>query len=224
MKDKSTLFLIGKNFTLIELLVVIAIIGILASILLPALSRAREAASRISCASNLKQFGSANCMYGGDYYGYLVPGMIPYPLSPSNNISWNGVFGYYEYIGPPKKASGIGKEFEKSIAACPAGVSRGELFNSGQGWWTSYCISYYLVMGSKPTKFAEITNPSECLFICDGNSSGLIHPGAWVERASYRHISSLNVLYVDGHVSSMKDYPDVSDLYDPFWGRKYYTP
>ena len=57
---------LNKGFTLIELLVVIAIIGILAGILLPVLSRARESARSTQCASNVKQIGMGLIMYANE--------------------------------------------------------------------------------------------------------------------------------------------------------------
>jgi prepilin-type N-terminal cleavage/methylation domain-containing protein/prepilin-type processing-associated H-X9-DG protein len=74
MQNSRNLLSIKEIFTLIELLVVIAIIAILASMLLPALNKARATAQQASCNSNLKQTGTSMAMYSADYNGYLMPG------------------------------------------------------------------------------------------------------------------------------------------------------
>jgi len=107
-------------FTLIELLVVIAIIAILASMLLPALNRARSTARKATCTSNLKQVGTALTMYAGDY-AYFPPGKGA-NMGTLNTNGWHWLT--MPYLGMdnslPADWTAAAKRRESGALRCPS--------------------------------------------------------------------------------------------------------
>jgi prepilin-type N-terminal cleavage/methylation domain-containing protein/prepilin-type processing-associated H-X9-DG protein len=207
----------GRGFTLIELLVVVAIIAILAAMLLPALSKAKENGRRSVCMNNLKQLGIAFRVYADDN-GDRTP---PFRESNLNELFWMHFIG--PYLG--KKYSPPGNYFGGDFMKCPSNQStisvgaydatygcnyRGALADPSQGYFNVMRLSelkpgQFLAMDTKSS--CGVPSPSLYTFAFDNDGDGLkdgyfLNVGWMYNGAYFWHNNTANILFVDGHVAA----------------------
>ncbi|MDD3696206.1 MAG: type II secretion system protein [Lentisphaeria bacterium] len=219
-QKKHCFYQLSENrglFTLIELLVVIAIIAVLASMLLPALSKAREQAKIIKCISKMKSFGTANLFYASDFNDWLpvandannklFPNRESYDVlyRPNMLLYLGNYFGHMSCKGvitrgscnAEEKTTTMAYDLEK-VLRCPSDVVTWDPAA------TYFNTSYYTLCRSTGDSKYDVNRR-----LAHSNPSNAYHfdiiPSAYYGNNGYtmNHRSCVNGLRLDGSVFSM---------------------